>query len=101
VKNRFHELKKEIIARLVIDPKAINAQPYIDKATILVDAFIYAVRQEERDRINTLLLKYEVIDLTSSYYENTWIVKQREEDLPHRSTLYSTPIDALLSRETK
>jgi hypothetical protein len=67
-----------------------------------LEELINAVRQEERDRIDTLLREYEVHDFTSCYGgEPTWIVALKGDDLSGSHTLYSRPINALLSKETK
>jgi hypothetical protein len=67
-----------------------------------LEELIQAVRQEERERINALLEEYELHDHTAGHGgEPTWIVSRRDKDLSGSHTLYSRPIDALLSKETK
>lgn len=75
--------------------------------SMMADSFLYtledlikAVRQEERDRVDALLMKYELHDHTVCHGgEPTWLVNRRDEELTGHHTLYSRPIDALLSKE--
>jgi len=67
-----------------------------------LEELINAVRQEERDRIAALLREYELHDHTAGHGgEPTWLVALKGDDLSGSHTLYSSPIDALLSKETK
>jgi hypothetical protein len=73
-----------------------------DSFLYTLDALIKAARQEEHDKIDALLQKYELHDHTACHGgEPTWLVSRRDESLTGPHTLYSRPIDALLSKDVK
>ena len=68
-------------------------------STEALNSLIDSIRQEERAKIDTLLREYELHDHTACHGgEPTWLVSRRDEELVGVHTLYSSPLDALLSK---